>query len=182
MAALSDSTEKLGMQALLELLEEAQQQAVKHQASLAKMLQQHQDSLADIQDSLVPLVEGLKKERDLGLLLADVRDGIADAGRLMQEQWRAVLHRLDEVTRPAVPVSPPGWHRWVLGGCAGVLLLGGVAAWWCWPDSRYTALARGLDSVLAQRYSVLPGSVQEQVNALYGQVGFASPGQRQKGK
>lgn len=181
MGALGESTEKLGIQAMLEVLEETQQQAVKHQTTLTKMLERHQDSLADIQDSLVPLVQSAKKEQDLGMLLADVRDGIADAGKLMQEQWRAVLQRLDAVTRPAVPVSPPGWYRWALGGCAGVLLLGGVATWCLWPDSRYIALARGLDSVMVQRYSTLPSSTQEQVNALYGQVGFASPGQRQKG-
>jgi len=79
MAALGESTEKLGVQALLELLEETQAQATTNQTTLFKMLKGHQDSLAEIQDSLALLVPRLKQEQDLSLLLADVRNVITDA-------------------------------------------------------------------------------------------------------
>jgi hypothetical protein len=183
MAALEPSTEKLGVQALLEALEDLQNQATKDQGMLLKALKNHQDSLAEIQDSLVPIAEEFKREKDLSMLLADVRDAITDAARLMQEQSTDVLHHIDDLARTPAPVaSVHGWRTWAGWSMAGVVLLSGALAWGVWPESRQSRLARALDGVLVQRYGALPATLQEPINSLYAGLGFASPAQRQKGR
>jgi len=93
---------------------------------------------------------------------------------------------LDDALHPPVPLVLPwwSWGRWGKTVVGLVVLAGlnvSVHLWGYRPEQRYADLARMVDGVLTQDYASLPASTRDRLAHLYQQLGFASPGQRQKG-
>jgi hypothetical protein len=88
------------------------------------------------------------------------------------------------LTRPAPKALRPSWQWMAAGLLTGVLCWGagwGVARWESGKVSREAALMRAMDSILVERYALLPVPVQQSLTQVYKQFDFQDPGQRKRG-